>query len=184
MKTTKPRVKPVVSPPTQTIKLLQGDNELEDFKTRVLSFVTTNTIYSPNVRLVVWLLFHTGARVNEILSLKNVDVTKDWFIKIKSSKGSLSRVVSIPSPPFVYKVPRGTIFYLFPELSRFYIYRVCRDYNMYLQVSGNCKKSVTHSFRHYYASRVLVLQDVKNVAGRALGHKSNNSILHYDREKK
>ena len=63
------------------------------------------------------------------------------------------------------------------------MYRVCRSYGLQLQVAGQRKKSVTHAFRHNYASQLLKLQTSENLAGRSLGHKSNNSILSYAKKK-
>ena len=146
-------------------------------------FINRNTVYGAAVKLVIWILFNTGARVNEVLDLKSTDIAEDWFVKIRGSKGSNSRIVKITPPPFPILINRSTPYYLFQEFSRFYIYRVCRANNLILKVEGMKHFSVTHSFRHYYASQLLQFQDQENTSGRELGHKSNKSILHYDKKK-
>lgn len=176
-------VEAVPKPLAQSPELLHKRNHLEEFEFRVKLFINSNTIYGASVKLVIWILFNTGARINEVLDLKSTDISEDWFIRIKGSKGSNNRIIKIPPPPFAILINRTTPYYLFQEFSRFYIYRVCRANNLVLKVEGMRHNSVTHSFRHYYASQLLRFQDEENSAGKELGHKSNRSILHYDKKK-
>lgn len=169
--------------PAQTNILLQREYDPEVLYNKMRHFIDNNKIYGANVKLVVWLLYHTGARISEVLRLKSSDITKDWFVKINAVKGSRSRIVKVEKPPFKVIINYNLNYYLFPELSRFYMYRVCRSYGLQLQVAGQRKKSVTHAFRHNYASQLLKLQTSENLAGRSLGHKSNNSILSYAKKK-
>ncbi len=182
--TVKPGVNDVITPPAQSPELLHQRTMMNEFEFRVMLFVNRNTIYGASVKLVIWILFNTGARVNEVLDLKSSDISDDWFIRIRGSKGSNNRIIKIPPPPFPILINRTVPYYLFKEFSRFYIYRVCRVNNLVLKVEGMKHFSVTHSFRHYYASQLLQFQDEENTSGKALGHKSNKSILHYDKKKK
>lgn len=178
------RIKSVMKPSAQSPEVLHHSNELQEFEFRVMLFINSNTVYGSNVKLVIWILFNTGARVNEVLNLKSSDISDDWFIRIKGSKGSNNRIIKIPPPPFPILINKTIPYYLFQEFSRFYIYRVCRANNLILKVEGMKHYSVTHSFRHYYASQLLRFQDEENTSGRVLGHKSNKSILHYDKKKR
>ena len=172
-----------LTPPAQSPELLHHRNQLNEFEFRVMLFLRNNIAYGAAVKLVIWILFNTGARVNEVLDLKSTDISEDWFVKIRGSKGSNSRIVKIIPPPFHILINRTIPYYLSQEFSRFYIYRVCRANNLVLKVEGMKHFSVTHSFRHYYASQLLRFQDEENSAGKELGHKSNRSILHYDKKK-
>lgn len=181
--TLKNGVEAVPKPPAQSPELLQHRNHLEEFEFRVMLFLNTNIMYGAHVKLVIWILFNTGSRISEVLDLKSSDISDDWFIRIKGSKGSNNRIIKILPPPFPILINRKVPYYLFQEFSRFYIYRVCRANNLILKVEGMRHYSVTHSFRHYYASQLLRFQDKENSAGKELGHKSNKSILHYDKKK-
>lgn len=181
--TVKNEVEAVITPPAQSPELLHQRNQLEEFEFRVMLFLNSNTVYGSHVKLVIWILFNTGARINEVLELKSTDISKDWFIKIRGSKGSNNRIIKIQPPPFRINFNRENPYYLFQEFSRFYIYRICRANNLILKVEGMKHFSVTHSFRHYYATQLLRFQDEENSAGKELGHKSNKSILHYDKKK-
>lgn len=177
-------IKSDLTPLAQTPEVLQAEKDVLHFKMKIEHFIYNEKTYSDNVKLVIWLLFNTGARISEILQLKSSDITKEWFVKIHGLKGSENRVVKVPRPPFPYNIKRQYDYYLFNELSRFYIYRVCNKFNMKIKVSGIKNYSVTHSFRHYYATQLLNFQDEFNTAGKSLGHKSNRSIIYYDKEKK
>ena len=181
--TVKNEVEAVPTPPAQSPELLHQRTAMKEFEFRVMLFISSNTIYGSGVKLVIWILFNTGARINEVLDLKSSDISDDWFIRIKGSKGSNNRIIKIPQPPFPILINKEIPYYLFQEFSRFYIYRVCRANNLILKVEGMKHYSVTHSFRHYYASQLLRFQDEENTSGRTLGHKSNKSILHYDKKK-
>lgn len=176
-------IKSDLTPPAQSPELLHQRTALGEFEFRVNLFISSNTVYSSHVKLVIWILFNTGARINEVLDLKSTDISEDWFVKIRGSKGSNNRIVKILPPPFKINFNRQNPYYLFQEFSRFYIYRVCRANNLVLKVEGMKHFSVTHSFRHYYATQLLRFQDQENSAGKELGHKSNRSILHYDKKK-
>ena len=168
----------------QTPELLQQERDIKHFKSKFDHMIYDDKVYGNKVKLIIWLLFNTGARISEILQLKSSDITQEWFVKIRGLKGSESRVVKVEKPPFPVFINHKIDYYLFPEFSRFFIYRVCKKYNLKLQVQGMKKESVTHAFRHYYATQALNLQDETNVAGKSLGHKSKKSIVHYDKEKK
>lgn len=182
--TVKNEVEAVIAPPAQSPELLHHRNHLEEFEFRVMLFLNNNITYGTHVKLVIWILFNTGCRISEVLDLKSTDISEDWFVKIRGSKGSNNRIIKIQPPPFWINFNRQTPYYLFQEFSRFYIYRVCRANNLILKVEGMKHYSVTHSFRHYYATQLLRFQDEENSAGKELGHKSNRSILHYAKEKK
>lgn len=181
--TLKNGVEAVPKPPAQSPELLHQRTMMKEFEFRVMLFLNNNITYGAHVKLIIWILFNTGARINEVLELKSTDISEDWFVKIRGSKGSNNRIVKIPPPPFLINFNRQTPYYLFQEFSRFYIYRICRANNLLLKVEGMKHYSVTHSFRHYYASQLLRFQDEDNTSGRVLGHKSNKSILHYDKKK-
>lgn len=173
-----------LNPLAQTPELLQAEKDIKYFKSKFDHMIYRDRVYGDKVKLIVWLLFQTGARISEVLQLKSSDITKEWFVKIRGLKGSDNRVVKVEKPPFPVFINHRIDYYLFPEFSRFFIYRVCKKYNLKLQVQGMKKESVTHAFRHYYATQALNLQDETNAAGKSLGHKSRKSILHYDKEKK
>lgn len=175
---------PVMTPLAQSPELLHQRTAMREFEFRFRLFINSNTIYGSSVKLVIWILFNTGARINEVLELKSSDISDDWFVRIRGSKGSNNRIIKIPPPPFAVLINRTIPYYLFQEFSRFYIYRVCRANNLVLKVEGMRHNSVTHSFRHYYATQLLRFQDQENTSGKELGHKSNRSILHYDKKKK
>lgn len=181
--TVKNEVEAVVTPPAQSPELLHQRRAMKEFEFRVMLFLNNNITYGAHVKLVIWILFNTGSRINEVLELKSTDISEDWFVKIRGSKGSNNRIIKIPPPPFPILINREVPYYLFQEFSRFYIYRVCRVNNLVLKVEGMRHNSVTHSFRHYYASQLLQFQDEDNSAGKEMGHKSNRSILHYDKKK-
>lgn len=170
----------VKSPPAQSPEVLHGNSKVDLFREKVETFCSANVLYPLRFRYLVWILLHSGCRVSEVLRLRDSDVTGNYLIRIRASKGSEDRIVTIPPLGQGKLIGVKSNAFLFDSYSRFYVYRVCKSHGLYIKKGDLEHYSVTHSFRHVYANQIQQLAKGDSVASRAMGHKNSKSIKYYD----
>ncbi len=177
-------VKTVPTSVAQSNKLLQPGNEINSIYDKFINSIFDNQELSVDFKLLIWIMLHTGCRVSEALNLSSNDINSNWFVKIRGTKNSNDRIKLIPPFPFNYVKLKIPNIYLFSYMSRFYVYRKLRELGVYHKFGNNKNNSVTHLFRHIYASNLKEFGNKNGVASREIGHKSIKSINHYGNSKK
>lgn len=174
----------VINSSAQSTKLYREVSEGDSIKSKAEAFITTDTIYPSDFHYLIYILLVCGCRVSEVLKIKGSDVTGNYYIKITASKGSNDRIVFVPRIKGQELVQGGNKGLLFSNYSRFYVYRFCKKYGLYIITDGMKNNKVTHSFRNLYADNVLELSEGTKTASDAMGHKSLRSISYYGTKSK
>jgi len=126
-------------------------------------------------------LLLTGARIGEVLLIKQRHISTDGLIYIPALKGSNPRVLSSPSLQMFFLEHSGNNeAFVFP-----YNYKNCytllhRYLTGVVKIELNKSQSVTHWFRYSYIASLLLIASKPGEFDKTLiGHKSVKSTLHY-----
>lgn len=175
-------VNSVVSPPAQYRTLLHADYRLMQFQRTIETYCNSSLGDPLILKLLVWVMYHSGCRVNEVLRIKTKDVSIFNDVKIPSSKGSNERIVRIPLLQGLKITDICKSDYLFADYNRYYLYRCFKRNGLYLRKSGAANYSVTHSFRVIYAHSLLSISKKSKSTATAIGHKGIDTIDYYGKE--
>lgn len=171
-----------VTSPAQYTTLLQAGDSIIHFKNTLQAFTAASSGYPLRLRYLLHILFYSGARVNEVLSIRSDEISMLNHIKIKASKGGVPRIVQIPLLDGVSLRNIDTPYYLFYGYSRFYVYRLCKKLGLYVLKKGSVNYSVTHSFRVVHAHMLNSVSENSSATAAAMGHKRYNTINHYAKD--
>ena len=175
---------PVVSPSAQYSVPCVAGFDADAFRDSVYAVVHDFQTLPLAVRYIIWIQFHSGCRINEVLALTRNDCNVNNIIKLKASKWGLARIVNIPLLNNVPICKISGMGLIFADYDRFFIYRLCKARGIYFR-KGNLKvNSVTHSFRAAYAASILEVSEQSQDTARAMGHKSSKTIEYYAKSRK
>lgn len=134
------------------------------------------------LRYLIWVMLHSGCRVNEVLRLRVTDVNYMNDICLQESKGGIKRIVRIPDLLGLKLLQVCHMTMLFNDYNRFYIYRLLKKRGIYYPSEEGIHSPVTHVFRHIYANRILEITEKSQTTARALGHKRTDTIDYYAKD--
>ena len=174
----------VSSPSAQYSATCEAGFKHEEFRNIVYSVAHDYQTLPLAVRYIIWIQYHSGCRINEVLALRASDCNSNNDIKLKASKWGLARIVRIPLLENMTVINVRSVGLIFDDYDRFYIYRLCKARGIYFR-KGNLKvDSVTHSFRAAYAASILEVSEQSMDTARAMGHKSAKTIEYYAKSNK
>lgn len=177
-------VKSDLAPTTQIAKVLLAGGDLAG----ELKFVAGvfESLKKSNLRyyMICRILFLTGSRISEVLSLKCSSVDPSGAILIKGAKGGKSKVFQDTEvSQFLIKM-RGCEGLVFYGITRFHIYRCLKQFGFKYKSEGKENYKVTHYFRHLYTKRMRAMGADKETIKTELKHNSNRSQSSYGNYKK
>lgn len=180
---TKASIKSALNPVAQSATLCtlgSKDKEIIDQANRLTAL---NSRLPVTDKAIVELMFLNGLRISEVLNIKASDVMFNGLIKIRGLKGSENRlcVTNLYRDWWLKSVGKGNV--ITDYRSRYYYHRLFVEKGLYYRATANCKRIVTHVFRHLYVrlaeSNNLTLKDIQSL----IGHKSINSTIYYHERK-
>lgn len=180
--TSKDATKSVISPPAQSSALLRANSAECLLSDAAMEFILHNSTYPIDFKYLVYLLLVSGCRISEALRVRNCDITGNYRIRLRGSKGSNDRVVFLPELPMGKLSPGTAQFEVWSCWSRYYVYRVLKKHGIYLSKEGNKNKAVTHAFRNAYAAELQTIVGSSELKSQAMGHKSLKSKQYYERK--
>lgn len=178
----KNRVKPVLNPSAQSRGLCcQGYGSFFADTSSALDFFLNST-YPVQVKAIIEVLYLSGCRVTQALSIKPNNISLNGKIQIKAAKGGKDTLCNpIHFKEFWINYRDGnSCFDNF--INRFFIYRVCKNIGAVYKSKNNIKASVTHSFRHSLANELNLIEKDSNLISDVLGHKSLKTKKYYIHE--
>lgn len=182
MSSTQRRIKSDLNGSAQSAGLCELNETAESVLSQLRAKVIEDKRAGHEVRLCIWIMLHTGARVSEVLRLRWSDVALNGMISLPSSKGSNSRMCVVPLDLFVHILQCGAPIPIFCFTDRFTVYRQLKAWGCYFGKVGSINKSVTHVCRNLYAYQIRRLTSDGEQLSRALGHKSSKSRQYYERK--
>jgi site-specific recombinase XerD len=179
MKKQRNQLNSVINLTAQTTKLCETGNETgTSISSAVINFYKSPEISNQDKALVE-LLFLSGCRISEILSISHRNITKDGRILVLGSKGSNNKIIN-PSIFKEYFLNCKKFNYdPFNQRNRFYYYRLFKKKGLILFHQGNEKNSVTHSLRYNLVSDLQNTGFDSRVIKQFIGHKNIKSTEHY-----
>lgn len=128
---------------------------------------------SNNVRLLIRLLWETGARISEALNLKWEDVNSS-SIRI-NGKGNKERIIPIKNDLFIEKQKTGYVFGGDKKKSYSWAYKTISE----LGKKNNIENLSPHTFRHSFASRLVSKNIGIEFLSKIMVHSSINTTMIY-----
>ena len=175
--------KSVPTPSAQsTTSCAPGNAQISAIESKVIYLIGSKSL-SVQDRLLIDLLYFNGLRISEALNICYSDIRKDGSIFVKGLKGSENRLIrSVYFNSYLtslFNLFEGRLF----TTSRFYYYRLFKKLGLYLHFEGNSVNSVTHVFRHIYASSIMSDTGDLDLVKRQVGHKSIKTTAIYAHSK-
>lgn len=180
----KPRIDPDENPSAQSLGLLQNRQSFDNVLRTVEAFLTRNDEAPVFLRAVVELLFLNGLRISEVRKIRGTDITATGHIRIRSSKGSWSRMAVTGIYKSYWMRQKGRATALFIDYSRFWFYRQFKRYGIVLSHGAGFNDSVTHAFRHILLKAASAENIETETLQKYIGHKSIKSTKTYTNDKK
>mgnify|MGYP005853977545 CR=1 FL=1 len=165
------------SAPIDTLCDNSHDNNKEITEVREIINVM-RTKYKREADLAMFLL-ETGCRISEALEITYKDIDALGRVKIKSKKGSKTRIVFSPSCLQLFLQARAYKSEIFERFNRFHIYRVFKQAGLGRIFGENRNMSITHYFRHLNAIIAAEIADEKSNIAEVLGHKAEKNTDFY-----
>ena len=148
--------------------------------TNHIQHVTDGILFAPQcIRSLVYIAYHSGCRINELLALKKNDLDANNSLCIKASKGSNDRSVIIPENNCLDWFRNSPDNLPFSIYSSSFVYRELKKLHFDNYFYVNAHNAVTHIFRYVYAYRFYLLSENYNAVQQALGHKDIKSTMQY-----
>jgi len=133
-------------------------------------------------KLVLTLQLITSARISEILSISQDNITESNLLIIRAKKRSEDRICSIYGiNDILYLIPSKP-YTLADYYSRYAYYRDCRKYGIFAHFGNNQNASVTHYIRHQNALSIKKAGFERDITKKHLGHKSSKSTEYYEQQ--
>lgn len=180
--TSKADAKSVMSPSAQSSALLRANSAECLLSDAAMEFILHNHAYPIDFKYLVYLLLVSGCRISEALGVTSDDITGNYRIRLRGSKGSNDRVIFLPELPVGKLNLLAGQGFIWQVYSRFYVYRVLKQHGIYISKEGNQNKAVTHAFRNAYAAELQTIVGSSELKSQAMGHKSLKSKQYYERK--
>ena len=124
-------------------------------------------------------MWQFGLRVGEVLRIKETDILTTKQIRIRGEKGSEDRFVTPLYFADVWFSRKSRMPVFLRNISRFYLYRICKRYGFYYEVLGKGNNKVTHYFRYLYFAKLKLNNLTEKERAKAVGHKNVKSQNYY-----
>lgn len=170
------------SPSAQSSALLRANSAERLLSDSAMEFILQNSTYPLDFKYLVYLLLISGCRISEALKVTSNDITGNYRVHLKGSKGSNDRVIFLPQLSAGALLLSSGNYPIWQVYSRFFVYRVLKQHGIYLSKEGNQNKAVTHAFRNAYAAELQTIVGSSELKSQALGHKSLKSKQYYERK--
>jgi len=184
MKKTQNLVNAVLNPSAQNEGLCAIHTPEVSSVTSIVNSILAGNELTSQDKAMVELLYISGLRITEALSIKFGSITNDGRIAVKGIKGSNDRLV-FPLVTKAYFEHCKTFRYdPFKEKNRFYYYRLFKQKGLFIYRQHVEKNSVTHVFRYNFVIDIKNSGADNNFIKSAIGHRSIKSTEHYVNKKK
>jgi integrase len=124
-------------------------------------------------------MYENGLRVSEALGINEYDILHNNRIRVKGAKGSNTRYITPVLYRDVWFKERMRMPVYLRQLSRFYVYRLCKKYGFYYSQLGEGNSKVTHYFRYLYMLTMKLDDLNEKERAELIGHKNVKSQLYY-----
>ena len=166
----------------QSTTLCEVPDALQSHINKVEALLCSSSNLSILEKAIIELLYNSGCRISEILSIKSNSITRSGQIFIKGSKKSSDRVIQSVLFRRFWIDNKLSIQNLLSNYNRFYFYRLFKNNGLAISFESKKNKSVTHSFRHLYINS-LADSNISNLnIQSAIGHKSIKSQEFYKKK--
>ena len=182
----KPRVNSVINPSAQYTTLYAANNLTAERSNLICTYIAPESNLSELEKAIIELMFVSGCRISEAISINSNDILKNGSIKLKGSKGSNDRIITVILYRNFWLRNKLFIKSILQPFTRFYFYRLFRKIGLTFHMSGKCNANVTHSLRQLYIESMNEGNISNELIKNSIGHKSINSQEYYklNKEKK
>lgn len=144
-----------------------------------MSFVYLSD-YSFTVGIIYVLQSRYALRVSEVLGISPKNITSSGTIIVKGLKGSNNKYVDVIELRNFFKECKINNISPFKGISRYFVYRTYKKFNINCSESYGTKMAVTHGFRYKKVREIQEIEKDLTVSSLVLGHKSLSSTKHYE----
>lgn len=144
-----------------------------------MSFVYLSD-YSFTVGIIYVLQSRYALRVSEVLGIGPKNITSSGTIVVKGLKGSNDKYIDIIELRNFFKECKVNNVSPFKGISRYFVYRTYKKFNINCSESYGTKTAVTHGFRYKKVREIQEIEKDLTVSSIVLGHKSLSSTKHYE----
>lgn len=144
-----------------------------------MSFVYLSD-YSFTVGIIYVLQSRYALRISEVLGISPKNITSSGTIIVKGLKGSNDKYVDIIELRSFFKECKVNNVSPFKGISRYFVYRTYKKFNINYSESYGTKTAVTHGFRYKKVREIQEIEKDLTVSSIVLGHKSLSSTKHYE----
>lgn len=144
-----------------------------------MSFVYLSD-YSFTVGIIYILQSRYALRVSEVLGITPKNITSSGTIIVKGLKGSNDKYVDVIELRNFFKECKNNNVSPFKNISRYFVYRTYKKFNINCSESYGTKTAVTHGFRYKKVREIQEIEKDLTVSSLVLGHKTLSSTKHYE----
>lgn len=144
-----------------------------------MSFVYLSD-YSVTVSIIYILQSRYALRVSEVLGISPKNITSSGTIIVKGLKGSNDKYVDVIELRDFFKECKVNNVSPFKNVSRYFVYRTYKKFNINSSETYGTKTAVTHGFRYKKVREIQEIENDLTVSSLVLGHKSLSSTKHYE----
>lgn len=174
------RIQDVSSTPAQSTRLCNVDNRHIPAEYGCdMSFVYLSD-YSFTVGIIYVLQSRYALRVSEVLGISPKNITSSGTIIVKGLKGSNDKYIDVIELRDFFKECKFNNVSPFKNISRYFVYRTYKKFNINCSESYGTKTAVTHGFRYKKVREIKEIEKDLTVSSIVLGHKSLSSTKHYE----
>ncbi len=175
--------KSVQNPTAHNATLCADRTKLNPLVSHALALIHDSHSWPESFRVIIDIQLRLGLRISEVLKLVPADLLPLGRIRIRSSKRGKDRILNYSDPFNYLEKCRQLSLLPFRDYNRFYVYREYKKFGIMLYLGDHKKYSVTHLFRHLFATSLDQVVDDRSLISDALGHKSRKSIESYVKPK-
>lgn len=149
----------------------------------VVELLTTDNSVSVLEKAVIELMFISGCRISQAISIKSSDISVSGKIRIKGSKGS-DDIIAFPTMfRDFWTCNKNFISSVFIGYNRFYFYRLFKKKGLIKKLEHKINWNVTHSLRQLYIESLKNSEFDDELIKKSIGHKSIKSQEFYINKK-
>ena len=175
----KGKKKSSLSPFAPSTRLCAQINKWSLISDDLLSCIKSISYYSRELSDLFFIMYYSGCRVNEVLSLKVEDIISENSLLLKGSKGSDSRICFCPGVQLsFYKKSKAPGSFLF-DWNRFQVLRFSKYYGINKVGERIFEQMPTKIFRYVYASLLYSQFNDYQLVGKTLGHVNVENAKYY-----
>ena len=136
--------------------------------------------YSFTVGIIYVLQSRYALRISEVLGISPKNITSSGTIIVKGLKGSNDKYIDVIELRNFFKECKVNNVSPFKDISRYFVYRTYKKFNINCSESYGTKTAVTHGFRYKKVREIQEIEKDLTVSSLVLGHKSLSSTKHYE----